>query len=312
MYDMLIIGSGPAGLTAAIYACRGNFKVLCFTGGPTVEDSYRLPGGQLMLTSEVENFPGFPEGVQGAELMSLMRRQAERFGTEFIDDNVTSVDFSKSPFKVTAADKTYEGCTVVIATGAKAKWLNMPSEKRLRGKGVSSCATCDGFLFKEKEVVVVGGGDVAMEDSIYLTKMCTKVTVVHRRDKLRASPIMQERARKSPKVHFVWDTVVEEILGKQRVEGVRLKNVKSGAVTDLRTDGVFISIGHQPDTDIFKGHVELDEKGYIVLKEDSMTSVPGVFAAGDVHDHRYRQAISAAGFGCRAALDAQRYIESMD
>jgi len=312
MYDAMIIGSGPAGLTAAIYACRGNLKVLCFAGGPTIEDSYRLPGGQLMLTSEVENFPGFPEGVLGSELMSMMRRQAERFGTEFVDDNVTSVDFSKNPFKVSVADVTYEGCTVIIATGAKAKWLNMPSEKRLRGKGVSSCATCDGFLFKEKEVAVVGGGDVAMEDSIYLTKMCAKVTVVHRRDKLRASPIMQERARKSPKMHYIWDTVVEEILGKERVEGIRLKNVKTGAVTELRTDGVFISIGHQPDTDIFKGHVELDEKGYIVLKEGSMTSVPGVFAAGDVHDHTYRQAISAAGFGCRAALDAQRYLENME
>ena len=312
MYDVLVIGSGPAGLTAAIYVCRANLKALCFAGGPTVEDSYRLPGGQLMLTSDVENFPGFPDGIQGAELMSLMRRQAERFGTEFVDDNVTSVDFSWRPLKVFAGDAKYEGCAVIIATGAKAKWLDLPSEKRLRGKGVSSCATCDGFLFKDKEVVVVGGGDVAMEDSLYLTKMCTKVTVIHRRDRLRASPIMQERAKKNPKVHFIWDTVVEEILGKEKIEGVKLKNVKTGVVTDFRTDGAFISIGHQPDTDIFKGHVELDHMGYIVLKEDSQSSVPVVFAAGDVNDHKYRQAISAAGFGCRAAIDAEKFVENLE
>jgi len=312
MYDVLIIGSGPAGLTAAIYACRANLKVLCFAGGPTVEDSYRLPGGQLMLTTTVENFPGFPDGIMGPNLMLLMRKQAEKFGTEFVDDNVTTVDFSVRPLKVFIGDTAYEGKAVIVATGAKAKWLGIPSEKRLRGKGVSACATCDGFLFKDKEVVVIGGGDVAMEDSIYLTNMCAKVTVVHRRDKLRASPIMQKRAMKNPKIHWMWDTVVEEILGSTKVEGIRLKNVKTGKVTELKADGVFLSIGHDPDTAFLKGHVELDGKGYVVRKENTMTSVPGVFTAGDVHDHRYRQAVTAAGYGCQAAVDAQKYVENLE
>jgi len=312
MYDVLIIGSGPAGLTASIYSCRANLKVLCFAGGPTEQDSYRLPGGQLMLTTEVENYPGFPEGVQGPDLMGQFRKQAERFGTDFIDDNATSVDFSGKPLKVFIGEKSYEGKAVIIATGAKAKWLDLENEKRLRGRGVSACATCDGFFFKDKEVVVVGGGDVAMEDSMYLTKMCKKVSVVHRRDKLRASPIMQDRAKKNPKIHWIWDTVVEDVLGQDKVEGVRLKNVKTGEITDFKTEGLFLSIGHHPDTDIFKGHIELDAKGYIELKEGMMTSVKGVFAAGDVHDYRYRQAVTAAGYGCMAALEAQRYIESLE
>jgi thioredoxin reductase (NADPH) len=312
MYDVLIIGSGPAGLTAAVYACRSNLKVLCFAGGPTPEDSYRLPGGQLMLTTTVENFPGFPDGIMGPSLMTLMRRQAEKFGTEFIDDNVTAIDFSGRPLKIFVGNTIFEGKAVIIATGAKARWLGLANEKRLRGKGVSACATCDGFLFKGKEVVVVGGGDVAMEDSIHLSNMCTKVTVVHRRDKLRASQIMQKRAMKSPKIHWMWDTVVEDILGSAKVEGVRVKNVKTGNVTDLRADGVFMSIGHEPDTAFLRGHVELDARGYVVRKENTMTSVPGIFAAGDVHDHRYRQAVTAAGFGCQAAVDAQKFVESLE
>jgi len=312
MYDVLIIGSGPAGLTAAIYVCRSNLKVLCFAGGPTTEDSYRLPGGQLMLTTTVENFPGFPDGIMGPALMTLVRKQAERFGAEFIDDNVTAVDFSGRPLRVFIGDSAYEGKAVIIATGAKAKWLGLANEKRLRGRGLSACATCDGFLFKDKEVVVVGGGDVAMEDSIHLSKICKKVTVVHRRDKLRASPIMQKRAMSKPEIHWIWDTIVEDILGSAKVEGVRLRNVKTGKVTDLRTDGVFVSVGHEPDTSFLKGHAELDAKGYLVLKDNTMTSVPGVFAAGDVHDHRYRQAVTAAGFGCQAAVDAQRFVESFE
>ncbi len=312
MHDVIIIGSGPAGLTAAIYACRANLRVLCVAGGPTLEDSTRLPGGQLMLTTDVENYPGFPEGVQGPDLMGLFRKQAERFGTEFIDDNVSRVDFSGRPLKVFVGDKGFEGKAVIIATGARAKWLGLESETRLKGKGVSACATCDGFFFKDREVIVVGGGDVAMEDSMYLSKLCKKVTVVHRRDQLRASPIMQDRAKKNPKIHFIWNSVLEEILGEDKVEGVRLKNVKTGEISEHKTDGVFILIGHQPDSDVFKGHVELDQKGYVVIKEHTSTSVPGVFAAGDVHDYRYRQAVTAAGFGCMAALDAQKYIESLE
>ncbi len=311
MHDVIIIGSGPAGLTAAIYACRANFKVLCVAGGPTLKDSTRLPGGQLMLTTDVENYPGFPEGILGPDLMGLFRKQAERFGAEFIDDNVTKVDFSGRPLKVFIGDKEYEGKAVVIATGARAKWLGLESETKLKGKGVSACATCDGYFFKDKEVIVVGGGDVAMEDSMYLSKLCKKVTVVHRRNQLRASPIMQDRAKKNPKIHFIWNSVLEEIVGEDKVEGVRLKNVKTDETSEHKTDGVFILIGHQPDSDVFKGHIELDQKGYIVIKQHTGTSVPGVFAAGDVHDYRYRQAVTAAGFGCMAALDAQKYIESL-
>lgn len=311
MHDVIIVGSGPAGLTAAIYACRANLKVLCFSGGPTIEDANRLPGGQLMLTTEVENYPGFPKGILGPDLMALFRQQAERFGTEFVDDNITAADFSGQPLKLFVGDESYEGKTVIIATGARAKWLGLPNEKRLGGKGVSACATCDGFFFKGKEVFVVGGGDVAMEDSLYLSKICKKVTVVHRRDQLRASAIMGDRAKKQPNIHWIWNSVVEDILGTAKVEAIRLRNVKTNQVTDFRTDGVFISIGHEPDSGVFKGHIELDQKGYVVLKENTMTSVPGVFAAGDVHDHRYRQAVSAAGFGCMAALDAQKYIEGL-
>ena len=312
MYDVIVIGSGPAGLTAATYACRANLKVLCVAGGPTAEDSYRLPGGQLMLTSVVENFPGFPDGMMGPNLMLLMRRQAEKFGTEFVEDNVSRVDFSGEPKKVFVGDAVYESRAVIIATGAKAKWLNLVNEQRLRGKGISAFATCDGFLFKDKDVTVVGGGDVAMEDAIHLSQICKSVTVVHRRDKLRASPIMQKKALSIPKIRWMWDTVVEDVLGKSKVEGVRLRNLKTGQVMEHPTEGLFVSIGHEPDTQVFKGHVELDEKGYVVRKVNAMTSVHGVFAAGDVHDHRYRQAVTAAGYGCQAGMDAQKCIEGLD
>ncbi len=303
LYDVIILGSGPAGLTAALYAGRANLKTLVVSGV--------LAGGQLMLTTMVENFPGFPEGLLGPDMMGLMRKQAERFGAEFVDDDATSVNFKKNPFKVMVGEKAFEGRSVIIATGASAKWLGLESEARLRGRGISSCATCDAYFFKEKEVVVVGGGDTAMEEALFLTKFATHITVMHRRDRLRASKIMQDRGLKHPKISFVWNTVVEEVLGKDKVEGVRVKDIITGEEKVVPCDGVFIAIGYEPKTDLFKGQVEMDEKGYIVIKGDEamQTSVTGVFAAGDVHDHRYRQAITAAGDGCRAAMDAERYLE---
>jgi len=304
-YDVIILGSGPAGLTAAIYAGRAALKTLVVSG--------LLAGGQLMLTTMVENFPGFPDGIMGPELMTLMRKQSERFGAEFIDDDATSVDLRKNPFKVTVGEKAFSGRSLIIATGASAKWLGLESEARLRGRGVSSCATCDAFFFRDKEVVVVGGGDTAMEEALFLTKFATRVTVIHRRDRLRASKIMQDRAFKNLKIAFVWNAVVEDIIGKEKVEGVRIRNVVTGEQSTISCDGAFIAIGYEPKTDLFKGQLEIDEKGYIVLRnrESTQTSVPGVFAAGDVHDHRYRQAITAAGDGCRAAMDAEKYLEEM-
>jgi len=304
LYDVLIIGSGPAGLTAAIYATRANLKTLVIAG--------QVAGGQLMLTTEVENFPGFPNGILGPELMELWRKQAERFKAEFVDDNVTKVDLRTRPFKVWTTDRMYEGRSVIVATGASAKYLGLPNEQRLKGKGVSACATCDGFFFKGLDVVVVGGGDTAMEESLYLSKLCKTVTVVHRRDAFRASKIMQERLFKTPNIKVVWDSEVIDVLGDARVEGVRIRNVKTGAVTDLPARGLFLAIGHAPATEIFQGQLEL-ERGYIVLKPRdgfaTATSVDGVFAAGDVHDYRYRQAVTAAGFGCMAALDAERWLQ---
>ena len=300
LHDVIIIGSGSAGYTAAIYACRAGRKTLLLAGS--------IPGGQLMVTSDVENFPGFPQGILGPELMENLRKQAERFGPEIIYEDVSKVDFSNRPFAVTAGAHTHQGKTVIIATGANAKWLGIPSESKFKGKGVSSCATCDGFFFKDKEVAVVGGGDTAMEEASFLANITRKVTVVHRRDKLRASQIMQDRVVNNPRVQFVWDSRVREILGDQKVSGVRLENVKTKRESTLNADGVFVAIGYDPNTEVFKGAVDLDSKGYVVTKHETETSVPGVFAAGDVRDYRYRQAITAASDGCKAAIDADRFL----
>ncbi len=301
VYDVIIVGSGPAGLTSAVYCGRAMLKTLVIAGA--------VPGGQLMLTTEVENFPGFEEPILGPDLIQHMRKQAERFGAEFIQDDATSVDFKTRPFKINAGGKIYESNAVIIATGASAKWLGLDSETRLRGKGVSSCATCDGFFFRGKDTVTVGGGDVALEDTMFLTKFANHATIIHRRDALRASKILQDRASKNSKISFVWDSVVEEVLGQQKVEGVRVRNVKTGKEDVLKCDGVFVAIGHEPNTAIFQGQVELDQKGYIVTRQGTATSVEGVFACGDVHDFHYRQAITAAGDGCRAAMDAEDHIE---
>ncbi len=306
--NVIIIGSGPAGFTAAIYAARANLKPLM------IEGLLRggQPGGQLMLTTEVENFPGFEHGIQGPELMDVMRKQAARFGTEFVREDVESVDLSKSPFTLKAGDQTYTAKTLIISTGASANWLNIPSEKALQGYGVSACATCDGFFFKNKEVVLVGGGDSALEEANFLTKFATKVTIVHRRDAFRASKIMQERALSNKKIEVIWDSAVEEIkdVSMKKVTGVVLRNLKTNAVSEKKCDGVFIAIGHTPNSEIFKGKLELNPKGYIVVHDGTLTSVPGVFAAGDVQDYKYRQAVTAAGSGCMAALDAERYLEA--
>jgi len=300
MHDVIIIGSGSAGYTAAIYACRAGRKTLILAGS--------IPGGQLMITSDVENFPGFPEGVLGPELMEKLRRQAEKFGPEIIYDDVSFVDFSSRPFKVVAGGKSYEGKSVIIATGANAKWLGLPSETKFRGRGVSSCATCDGFFFKGKDVVTVGGGDTAMEEATFLANITNSVTVVHRRDALRASKIMQERATGNPKIHFVWDSTVKEITGDDKVTGVQLHNLKSGKDSHVNAEGVFVAIGYEPNTGFLKGKVDLDSQGYVVTRKDTETSVPGVFAAGDVRDHKYRQAVTAAADGCMAAIDADRFL----
>ena len=304
---IVIIGSGPAGYTAAIYAARANLAPLMLTGAQY--------GGQLMLTTLVENYPGFVEGVQGPELMQTMQKQAAHFGTEMINDDVTAVDFSRRPLVVKAGTQTFESQTVVIATGASSKLLGLPAESKLMGRGISTCATCDGFFFKDQNIMVVGGGDSALEEALYLSRLGRKVDVVHRRDTLRASKIMQERALKNPKIQFVWDTVVEDILDVERgkVTGVRLKNVKTGAREERPVDGLFVAIGHQPNTEIFRGQVELLPTGYVTVKPGSAeTSVPGVFAAGDVQDFTYRQAVTAAASGCMAALEAERYLEAAE
>lgn len=296
--NVIIIGGGPAGLAAAIYNARADLKPFVLAGSP--------PGGQLTLTSEVENYPGF-EAIMGPELIDKMRKHALKFGTRIVDKNVLKVDFSKRPFKVYTTDETYEAKSVIITTGAKALWLGLESETRLRGKGISACATCDGFFFRNKVVGVVGGGDTAMEEASTLTKFASKVIVIHRRNEFRASKIMQDRVLNNPKIEVIWNTAVEEVLGESRVEGVRLKN-SDGKTSELKLDGLFIAIGHKPDTEVFKDRIELDKKGYIVVKQ-SMTSVPGVFAGGDCVDHIYKQAATAVGMGVAAALDAERWLE---
>ncbi len=301
VYDVVILGSGPAGLTAAIYTSRDGLKTLVVAGA--------LWGGQLMLTQEVENFPGFEKGILGPKLMEEMRKQAERFGAEIILETATAADFKSKPFKVTAGNKTYEGKSVIIATGASAQWLGLESETRLRGKGVSVCATCDAPFFRNKKVVVVGGGDTAMEEAFVLSRFASEVKVMHRRDKLRACNFLQEKAFTNPKITFVWNSIPQEILGKNRVEGVRLKRVDSGEETILPCDAVFLAIGHKPNTEIFKDQIELDQTGYIIARDTTRTNIEGVFVAGDVADYRYRQAIAAAGSGCKAALDAEKYLE---
>ena len=301
LYDVIIIGSGPAGYTAAIYAARANLSVLMLQG-------YQI-GGQLMLTSDVENYPGFEEGILGPPMMEKFEAQARRFGTELIPEDVISVDFSKRPFKVITDSGEYEARAIIISTGASAKWLGLPSEQRLQGRGVSACATCDGFFFKNKDVAVIGGGDTAMEEATFLTRYTNHVTVIHRRDTLRASKIMQDRAFKNPKISFIWDTEVTEVLGENEVTGLRLHNVKTDAESILPVQGFFLAIGHKPNTDLFKGILDMDKVGYIIPVEHTMTNIPGVFAAGDVTDHRYRQAVTAAGDGCRAAIDAERWLE---
>jgi thioredoxin reductase (NADPH) len=303
MRRVVILGGGPAGLTAAIYAARANLAPLVIEGAAA--------GGQLMLTTAVENYPGFEEGILGPELMQAMRKQAERVGAEFVSEDAEKVDFRGRPFQITIpAGRQVEAQAVIVATGATAKMLGLPGERRLIGRGVSTCATCDGFFFRNRDVVVAGGGDSAMEEALYLGNLATSVTVVHRRDELRASKIMQQRAFAHPKIGFLWNTVIDDILGNGMVTGVRLRNTKTDQTTDRPVDGVFVAIGHVPNTALFAGQLELDPQGYIVLRDRSLTSVEGVFAAGDVHDHTYRQAVTAAGYGCMAAIDAERWLQS--
>src|SRR5919106_1230965 len=298
---MIIIGSGPAGLTAAVYGSRADLRPLMIEGFEA--------GGQLMLTTDVENYPGFIDGIMGPELMERMRKQAARFGTEYVTDDVTSVDFSQRPFIVRTSDETYKARSVVISTGASAKMLNIPGEKELLGHGVSTCATCDGFFFRDQELLIVGGGDSAMEEAIFLTKFASKVTVVHRRDELRASKIMQQRALDNPKIEFLWNSVITDLVGNGKLRGAKIQNVKTGAESFVEAGGAFVAIGDTPNTALFEDHLELDG-GYIkTAGQTTETSVPGVFAAGDVVDYRYRQAITAAGMGCEAAMDAERWLE---
>ena len=301
--NVIIVGSGPAGLTAAVYASRANLAPLVIEGFDA--------GGQLMLTTDVENYPGFVDGIMGPELMERMRKQAARFGAQYLTENVSSVDLSARPFKVTASSGDYRAHGLIISTGAKAKMLEVPGERELLGHGVSTCATCDGFFFRDRELVVVGGGDSAMEEAVFLTKFASKVTVVHRRDSLRASKIMQERAFKNDKIEFIWDSTIDEVHGSGKVESVRLRNLKTGETTEMATNGLFVAIGHTPNTSLFEGQLELSG-GYIeTVGGTTETSVQGVFAAGDVVDFRYRQAITAAGMGAAAAIDAERYLEGL-
>ena len=298
---VIILGSGPAGLTAALYTARANLNPLVIGG---VEW-----GGQLMLTTGVENYPGFVEGINGPDLMENFRKQAEKFGAKIINENVTSVNFKKNPFQVSTAENSYNANTIIIATGADSKWLGLSSEQKLIGRGISSCATCDGFFFKNKNIVVVGGGDSAMEESLFLTKFANKVTVIHRRNKLRASKIMQERAFKNKKIEFVWDSEIVDVFGEDSVTGIKIKNNKTNQISDMEIQGLFVAIGHKPNTEFLRDQIDLDGKGY-VIHNGMRTNIDGVFVAGDVYDFRYRQAVTAAGHGCQAAMDVEKFIEN--
>ncbi len=307
--NVIIIGSGPAGLTAAIYAARANLEPLVIEGEPSSTSDQ--PGGQLMLTTEVENFPGFPDGIMGPELMINFRSQAERFGAEFLTEKVTRVDFTEQPFRVWVRDLEFRAHAIIVSTGAQSLMLNLESESRLLGHGLSTCATCDGFFFRGHQIAVVGGGDSAVEEATFLTKFAEKVTIIHRREQLRASKIMQDRAFANPKIEFLWNHTVTEVLGTDKVEGIEVTNTVDGAVSIMPVTGVFVAIGHRPNTDLFGGILDTDENGYLVTKPDSSyTNIDGVFACGDVQDHTYRQAITAAGSGCMAAIDAERWLEA--
>ena len=307
--DVIIVGSGPAGLTAAIYTARANLAPLVIEGEPS--SSSDQPGGQLMLTTDVENFPGFPDGVLGPELMAKFREQAARFGAEFITEKVTKVDLSSRPFKVFVRDTVYEADSVIVSTGAQSLLLGLEAEKRLMGHGLSTCATCDGFFFRGQNIAVVGGGDSALEEAIFLTRFADKVTLIHRRDHLRASKIMQDRAFANPKIEMLWDTVVDDLVGDEKLEGIKVHNVTTGEASTLPVSGVFVAIGHRPNTDLFADILDRDENGYLVTVAGStFTNIEGVFACGDVQDHTYRQAITAAGSGCMAAIDAERWLET--
>lgn len=300
---LIIIGSGPAGLTAAIYAARGGLNPLVIAG--------REAGGQLILTTDVDDYPGFEMGIQGPQLMVNMRKQAERFNTRFVNEDVLSVDFSNKPLTIKTESKELKANSVIIATGASAMWLGLESELMLRGKGVSACAVCDGFFFKDKNVIVVGGGDTAMREAQFLSKLCKNVTVVHRRDNLKAQSALVELVKSKPNVKFIWNTIVEEFVGQEKLTSVRLKNTQDNSISEMLIDGVFVAIGHKPNTDFLKGQVGLDERGYVVVNNETRTSIEGVFSAGDVSDHKYRQAVTAAGTGCKAVFDAEEYLENL-
>jgi len=299
---LIIVGSGPAGLTAAIYAARANLEPIVLAGS--------APGGQLMITSDVENYPGFPDGIQGPELMAAFRQQAERFGTQIVDVDIDRVDFSSRPFRIWARGTEYRGESVIVATGASALWLGLESETRLRGRGVSACATCDGFFFRDKEIAVVGGGDTALEEATFLTRFASKVHLLHRRGAFRGSKIMIDRAKANPKIAIRLNTEVDEVLGDAKVSGLRLRDTQTGATDEVDMQGLFVAIGYRPNTDAFRDWLEVDDKGYLVVHDEIGSKIDGVFIAGDVHDHRYRQAVTAAADGCKAAIDAERWLES--